>query len=396
LTVAVGLAMLGGTPGAIAAAGTGVTATSEEASSDGTGLGSRSTSLLTPDGGDKPDGGLPVALAWGVIGVTGSQAEGYIVTVASGTNPEQTREMIVEGLPADEAGKLEVRGSAVAAADIAEAWDRVQQRDWVEAGSTRTYAIDLDPVSGRIVIDLYEPDGRIGAAERDALLAINPDLIEVHVSEQTASRASRSNDTSPHFGGASISGPGGTCTSGFSVTLNSSGNDKGITAGHCGSNGDAFSSGSYFFGDLVGKSNFPTYDQARLSGSTYAAGLYTDGADTYSIRFPQNANDGAVGDLICLSGATTRSVCNVEIKSLTASFCDAAGCTTYVMRGKKADGGVIAHLGDSGGPVYHRNSSTDDASIRGMIFALDQGGVRVYAERYNSIAGHLGVTALLH
>ena len=100
--------------------------------------------------------------------------------------------------------------------------------------------------------------------------------------------------------------------------------------------------------------------------------------------------------LACQSGSFSTSVCSITVRSNSARYCDTDGCTTYVIRATR--GGLVAIIGgDSGGPVYTRRG-TSAATIRGIAFAgagcAASRCTTLYAERYKSITGHLGVTAL--
>lgn len=89
-------------------------------------------------------------------------------------------------------------------------------------------------------------------------------------------------------------------------------------------------------------------------------------------------------------------MCGWTVRSIAAEYCDADGCSTHLIRANKANG---EHLqgGDSGGPMYTR-PGTKTATVRGIIIAATTSGSGnrvVWGERYLSIAGHLGVHALI-
>lgn len=359
----------------------------------------RLTALLTPQGA-KPADGVPVGLDAGIIGVIGSAADGYEVVVTRETDPATLVARVTSGLPSSARANLTVTKSERSADELRTAWRQVMAQEWTDDAAQRSsFSMDLDPELESVVVDVEgaaPAAGRLDVA-RAPVEGVKPGAVVVRYSGESA-RASRNSDTAPHWGGARITAGSTGCTSGFTVKSKSSSTRFSVTAGHCGPNGTAWYSGSYFFGNTAGRTGYPEYDQARLSGSTYTNSIYTDGLDSFTTRVVTGANDGDVGDSVCLSGQVTKSVCGVEIKSLSATYCDdpdvAATCTTYLMRGRRSDDRVIVRRGDSGGPVYQRNSTLPRASIRGMIIAYDMGGIRVYAERYNSISNHLGVVAI--
>jgi hypothetical protein len=134
-----------------------------------------------------------------------------------------------------------------------------------------------------------------------------------------------------------------------------------------------------------------------VTGSSYGPKIWTDGpGDTPTTRTVTGGADPGVGTVVCQSGSFSTSLCGITVQSTSAKYCDSEGCTTYVIRATR--GGQVAIIGgDSGGPVYTRPGSST-ATIRGITFAgagcAASRCTTLYAERYASIAGHLGVYAL--
>ncbi|MFD1824506.1 hypothetical protein [Mumia zhuanghuii] len=359
----------------------------------------RLTAVLTPQG-EKPADGVPVGLDVGIIGVLGSAADGYDVVVTRETDPAALVARLTAGLPAGARNSLRITTSERSADELRTAWRQVSAQAWAGDASQRSsYSMDLDPELGAVVVDV---EGTAPAAgrldvQRAPVEGVEPGAVVVRYTGESA-LASRTADTSPHWGGAKITAGSTSCTSGFTVKSKTSSTRYSVTAGHCGPNGTSWYSGAYYFGQTAGRSGYPNYDQARLAGSSYTNSIYTDGLDNFNVRTVTGANDGDVGDSVCVSGVVTKSVCGIEIKSLSATYCDdpdvSSTCTTYLMRGRRDDDRVIVRKGDSGGPVYQRNTSLARASIRGMVIAYDMSGVRLYAERYASISNHLGVVAI--
>ena len=211
-------------------------------------------------------------------------------------------------------------------------------------------------------------------------------------------RTSRLSDTPKggHWGGARITSVLKNCSAGFSVVRRSDRQRGSVTAGQCGGPGTVWKSRANY-GTTAVRTDYPDYDQSLLPGSSYGPKIWTDGpGDTANARTVTGGGDPGVGTVDCQSGSFSTSLCGITVKSRSAKYCDSEGCTTYVIRATR--GGQIAIIGgDSGGPVYTRSGSTT-ATIRGITFA--GGGcassrcTTLYAERYASIAGHLGICAL--
>jgi hypothetical protein len=361
----------------------------------------RLSALLTPKG-EKPADGAPVSLDQGLIGVIGSPAAGYTLVVTKETDGKALVSSLTAGLPEEARKALDVRVSERSAAELREAWAAVWEQRWrtLTPEPETGYSVDLDPELEAVVVVIGSeapPTDRLDTL-RQPLQGVDAGAVVVQYGGASG-RASRTSDSAPHWGAAKITKSGGTfCTAGFTARGRSSGAYYSVTAAHCGPNGTRWNSGSHFYGTTAGRSGYPSYDQARLGGSSYSPNIYTDGLDNFTSRVVTGANDGAVGDSVCASGTVTRSICGIKIKSLTATYCDIPGnqstCTTYLMRGRRDDDKVVARNGDSGGPVYQRNSTLPRASIRGIVVAFDTRGVRVFAERYASISNHLNVTAV--
>ncbi len=365
-------------------------------------VGQRVTALLSPDGEKRSDG-VPVGLDHGVIGVIGSTAEGYTLVVTKETDGRALVAKLTARLPKEAAEGLEVRVSERSADELREAWHAAfEPQKWrtAIASDVAGMAVELDPEREAVVVTLGGEPPREGRLDTLAqpLQGVDAGSVVVEYGGK-AGRASRAADSAPHWGGARITkASGASCTAGFTARGKTTGTYYSVTAGHCGANGTDWHSGSSFYGTTAGRADYPDYDQARLGGSTYSPNIYTDGLDSFSSRVVTGANNGAVGDSVCASGQVTKAICGIEIKALDATYCDNPGvestCTYYLMRGRRDDDKVIVRDGDSGGPVYQRNTSLPRASIRGMVIAYDLSGVRLYAERYTSISDHLNVTAV--
>ncbi|MFC0627880.1 hypothetical protein [Kribbella deserti] len=354
----------------------------------------RSVEPMTATG--RPASGLPYGLSVGIIGVLGSPGSGYKVMVDdSVAGASEYGAAAAKHVPREGLSMHGVERSCRSAKQIAAAWTKLSKRDWSAEAKKITFTADLDAATEQIVVE-YDPT-EASPATAAALIGIDPEIVRLKPGRPE--RMDRLNDTANggHWGGARIASALKYCTAGFSVVRRAINARASVTAGHCGANGTYWRSGSNYYGTTNGRVNYPDYDQALLTGSSYGPKIWTYGAgDTAQTRTVSSAADPAVGQLICQSGSFSNSICGIRVDSLSAKYCDPDGCTTYVIRGTKS-GETVIRGGDSGGPVYTKPGSTT-ATIRGMAFA---GGncassrcTTIYAERYDSIAGHLNVYAL--
>lgn len=354
----------------------------------------RSSEPLTDTG--RPTSGLPYGLSQGVIGVLGSASTGYKVLVDDSVDQTAYRAKLAKQVPPEGMKAVAFERGCRPAKAIAAAWTKVSARDWSPAAKKTTFIADLDPATEQIVVEYDRATTSPDTVA--ALTSIDPTIVRaVPGSPQRMTRLSDT-PTGGHWGGARISSVIRDCTAGFTVVRRSTGGRASVTAGHCGGVGTAWYSGSNYYGTTSVRTNYPDYDQALLTGSTYGPKIWTDGAgDTEDVRTVTGAGDPAIGSLICQSGSYSRSLCSITVQSLSATFCDENGCTTYVMKGTKG-GQIVIRAGDSGGPIYTKPGA-DSATIRGASIAgsgcsADHSCTTIYAERYNSIAGHLGVYVL--
>ncbi|HEY3562831.1 MAG TPA: hypothetical protein VGL05_35435 [Kribbella sp.] len=360
----------------------------------GDGISAAIRSLEPLDATGRPTSGLPYGLSQGVVGVVGSATTGYEVVVDSATvDTKKYQSAMARNLPTAGKQMVKVQHSCRSAKAIADSWNAVGKRAWSSDASRTTFAADLDPVTENVVVEYDE------ATTSPASLAGLRELSGVQLVAGSLARTTRLSDTPKggHWGGARITSSLKNCSAGFSVVRRSNGRRGTVTAGHCGTPGTVWKSGTNYYGTTTLRTNYPDYDQSLVTGSSYGAKIWTDGpGDTANTRTVTGGGDPGVGTVVCQSGSFSTSVCNLTVRSTSARYCDSDGCTTYVIRATR--GGLVAIIGgDSGGPVYTRRG-TSSATIRGMAFAgagcAASRCTTLFAERYNSITGHLGVTAL--
>ncbi|MFD7160176.1 hypothetical protein ACFV9C_36685 [Kribbella sp. NPDC059898] len=360
----------------------------------GEGISAAIRSLEPLDATGRPKSGLPYGLSQGVLGVVGSAATGYEVVVDSANvDTKKYQSAMARNVPTAGKQLVKVEHSCRSARAIADTWRTVGKRAWSDDAARTTFSADLDPSSENVVVEYDQ------ATTSPASLAGLRALSGVQLVAGSLARTSRLSDTPKggHWGGARITSALKNCSAGFSVVRRSNGQRGSVTAGHCGGPGTVWKSGTNYYGTTTVRTNYPDYDQSLITGSSYGAKIWTDGpGDTANTRTVTGGGDPGVGTVVCQSGSFSTSVCNLTVRSTSASYCDTDGCTTYVIRATR--GGLVAIIGgDSGGPVYSRRGSSS-ATIRGITFAgagcAASRCTTLYAERYNSIAGHLGVTAL--
>lgn len=366
-----------------------------EAIAEGVGQAIRSLEPLTETG--RPTSGLPYGLSQGIIGILGTASTGYKVVIDDSVIDHTKYRIAMEkSVPSVGMRLVAVERSCRSAKSIAAAWTELGARGWHPDATKTTYTADLDPTTEQIVVEYDQQTTSPDAAA--ALTAVDGGVLRaVPGSPQ---RMTRYNDTPTggHWGGARITSSIRNCTAGFSVVRRSNGARASVTAGHCGGPGTAWRSGSYSYGSTSVRTNYPDYDQALITGSSYGAKIWTDGpGDTEDVRTVKGGADPSVGSQICQSGSYTTSLCGITVNSNSATYCDDQGCTTHLTRGTRS-GQIVVRGGDSGGPVYTKPGA-DSATVRGMVIAgtgcnPSHQCTTIYAERYASIAGHLGVYAL--
>ncbi|HWD80726.1 MAG TPA: hypothetical protein VG497_17655 [Kribbella sp.] len=360
----------------------------------GEGISAAIRSLEPLDATGRPTSGLPYGLSQGVIGVVGSATTGYEVVVdAAKVDTKKYQSAMARNLPAAGKPMVKVTGSCRSAQAIADTWNTVGKRAWSSDAARTTFAADLDPSTENVVVSYDQ------ATTSPASLAGLRKLTGVQLVADSLARTSRLSDTPKggHWGGARITSALKNCSAGFSVVRRSNGQRGSVTAGHCGEPGTIWKSGTNYYGTTSLRTDYPDYDQSLVTGSAYGAKIWTDGpGDTVNTRTVTGGGDPGVGTVVCQSGSFSTSTCGLTVRSTSAKYCDADGCTTYVIRATR--GGLVAIIGgDSGGPVYSRRGSSS-ATIRGIAFAgagcAASRCTTLYAERYKSITGHLGVTAV--
>lgn len=343
-------------------------------------------------GSSSKTGGDPT-LTKGLIGVAlDHRSQAYVVVVDDSLVDRGNLERSLRSTAAASAepGRqplaVRVSSSCHSAADLAAAHRTILARDWHPGAASASFAFDLDPYTSTFDLSFDAVD----QAEGEALEQRLGDLVTVGYG--AIGRLGRMNDGEPHYGGAGIRAGNesyNTCSSGFTVIL-SNGNKGSVTAGHCYNNDQNVYSGSEYYGVVQGKSGFPTYDMERIhpNGESFTNKIHVDPCCP-EVRTVTGHGPATVGEFVCGSGMVTKAICGLEVKSTSATFCDASGCTPDLFTMRRGTD-AIGRNGDSGGPIYTR-PTTSEARIQGMIVAGDDGGQRLYAEKIATIKSHLNV-----
>jgi hypothetical protein len=177
----------------------------------------------------------------------------------------------------------------------------------------------------------------------------------------------RLSDTTPFKGGGRIVNTqnGSACTTGFAAVNKSTGNEVLITASHCGDRGDALDSGG---GNDVGSLSPNAYarmDAQAIQGENYAPRFFVGPRATTTTRDVRDlAGVVAGGQIFCLSGSYTGTVCNNEV--VDSDFMPSPDRGPYAVL-QQQNYINSAGQGDSGGPAYAVIPNSDDAKILGSI-----------------------------
>ncbi|GIF66149.1 hypothetical protein Ais01nite_41840 [Asanoa ishikariensis] len=275
---------------------------------------------------------------------------------------------------------------------LAAAADLLHGRAWHPQAAQASFSFAIEANDSRLHVSFDPGSAAAAGAARTQLgeLAV--------VTLGGSSRAGRLDDGEAHYGGAGVrSGSGALnsniCTTSFVVRRNADGQRGGLSAGHCFNNGNQVWSSTQFWGAAWGEAGYPTWDMIGVSSAseTYDNSIHVDPCCP-AVRNVTARKIPAINDNVCLSGMVTRAVCGLIVNNLNAELCDAAGCTTGLMRARRAND-ITVRGGDSGGPVYQRSGASNAVAL-GMIIGFNDGGRNLLGEKLNSIETHLGVTVL--
>ncbi|GGP78320.1 hypothetical protein [Saccharothrix coeruleofusca] len=279
-----------------------------------------------------------------------------------------------------------------------DAYQALLDRSWGAGAQKVGYAFSPDGGGTRVRVML---DASADPAAADRLQRALGEVVVVERTGLTAFSGSRTNDASPHYGGAAVgfsSIP--TCTTGFSVRF-PDGTRGSVTASHCFNSDEALLSGSQFYGVVRQIEGFPSFDVVAVDNAgtaeTYTNVLHVDPCCP-SARSVIGDADPVKNAKVCASGRVTLAKCNINVDETATSFCppEFPGCVPDVMQLSKTVGGskvVIGAKGDSGGVVYTQSGATG-AVVNGMVIGGSADGKTVFAEKVSNITAHVGATVL--
>lgn len=265
--------------------------------------------------------------------------------------------------------------------------EQLAMREFSPEAEKFSYASHLDLKTGKVVLQTDAP-----TPVTDPLTKEFPDTIERREDKPVEDLFHRRDDISSFWGGASIQGGGGTCTSGFPVRK-PSGQRFLTTAGHCYALGASVSTPA---GRLVGGVTergtlnswwfFDNRDMELIGGQSYSPRIYVGGITSSSSKAVAGAGDPVAGVTgYCASGQTTGELCNQTVQSTEAIVCTQTGCKWPVI----SYTGGPSQPGDSGAPFYMPGSS-GQVFARGGVIAGD--GTTSYAEKWSRISSTFGVS----
>lgn len=229
------------------------------------------------------------------------------------------------------------------------------------------------PLEEIVSMEDVRKDGDISLGEEVGEL---PVVVEPYAPIENSGR---NNDTSPFIMGGRIVGKEKNETCSLGIPISYANKFMVLTAGHCSSSN--FYTKKYDFsntknnGAFVGTQYTTSYpgkassygDWKLLSGKNYWLSIWDTaaGSTKYSALAISAANwtSMTVGSQLCTSGQTTGQVCRYRVTVSKTSRKDAAGVNVGMLTEMSHQGvsGVNdkngTRDGDSGGPVYYRNSA---------------------------------------
>lgn len=267
--------------------------------------------------------------------------------------------------------------------------------EWVAGRAGRALGASIDAKTGRVRVLTTSPQTAFSPA-----IARLGDIVWVqHDSQLGAASGPRSSDSAPHWGGGRINRAAGVCSAGPNILVG--GTAYGTTAGHCGPNGTAWNSGSFYHGyinsrpdyQLTGATPIWSTDVARITNSTWAPRIYQGGTTTTASVLQVGSGDPVGGSPIWTSGQTSGSQSG-SVVDTSFAYCDSEmqlpldGLTGGVCFNNLYTTSSLVQSGDSGGVCHTR--SGDVAGVRGVISGRVSGGG--ICLRWSRVAAILGAS----
>lgn len=229
---------------------------------------------------------------------------------------------------------------------------------------------EVDPENGRVVLTVTGLSDASAAelvrryGTEQVAVRVDPDRPEVDVQ-------SRTNDTSPFYGGARINTPVGGCSNAFSWYSGTT--SYMLTAGHCASSGGSISTPAMAMGLVTATSRENWHSTA---GTQYLTGQSVYRGDIALIHVPSprsttarmfrgdiNSSSSALvgemwsrrpqsGDQYCTGGTRSGEVCGWTVDAARVDIRYSSGAVVRNAVSSRSKQGWCTRPGDSGGPVY--------------------------------------------
>lgn len=127
----------------------------------------------------------PPSFQYGVLGTTGDVGNGYVVYLGAGEPEEPVNAVLSRDLPGGSTANYSLVHSDVSISALSDAWMEINQREWL-SDPTASYSQDLDPVLGKVVLEV---DEQVTVADIERLRAIDPLLIAATTGAESLHRA---------------------------------------------------------------------------------------------------------------------------------------------------------------------------------------------------------------
>jgi len=189
-------------------------------------------------------------------------------------------------------------------------------------------------------------------ADREAVLAEAQLPLSVTVDDQAPSLLfDRQNDITPYWGGARWDNltTGSYCSTGFGV--NFFGQQKMLTAGHCGANMNLARIGNATQPNTTLSLDVNPRDTLMIDrpvGRSFAGRIYSGGIYSSTSYRVLGATPDYIGNYVCTGGARTGQHCNARVTAVNVTVLGIMPLT-FATAGV---GTCIAAPGDSGGPTF--------------------------------------------
>lgn len=363
--------------------------TSSAAGSSGRSSAAAASSAANGQFPEKGRGLANAAAAAGALGISRAADGSALVRMPRGSSARVS-------IPSDESRARSVV-SQFGRQDVDTLMAEIALRNWTPDAKSFNYAFSYSAES-----DTIEITTNADASNQAAMRAKFGNRITLKVGSGPKRRSGQRNadNNSPHYGAAYIRQGDSIlvayCTSAFVIKVGTQ--LRQLTANHCfrntqGTYGpDVYVANSpYYYGTLQTAPSFPTYEFRSMNITncycTYAGRIYVGSATSSSTAPVHSAAPPCVGcSPYYYSGGSSGEHGGGTVTSTSASFCDASGCTYYLV---KVSGQALTKGGDSGAPMYAKGTD-GSVSVRGV--AVGDDGSYNYYENWSTISNYYGAT----